>query len=58
MSTQIMIKNWQPAPTKNLVNGIPVKKRQKLSQTNAMNSHSSWEDVRGLAWVFSEDDWS
>ncbi len=53
-----MIKNWQPAPTKNLVNGIPVKKRQKLSQTNAMNSHSSWEDVRGLAWVFSEDDWS
>lgn len=58
MSTQILTENWQPQPATNLVESIPVKKEEKLSQITRLNSHSSWEEVQGLAWVFSEDDWS
>ncbi len=51
MNTQCIQTTWQPEPTKILVESTPVKERGKLLMNN------SWEDIRGLAWIFQED-WS
>jgi len=51
MSTQCIQTTRQPEPTKILVESIPVKEGGKLLMNN------SWEDLRGLTWVFHED-WS
>ncbi|MEJ2281858.1 MAG: hypothetical protein P8X97_08160 [Candidatus Bathyarchaeota archaeon] len=51
MSTQCLQTARLPEPTKILVGSTPVKEREKLLIRN------SWEDLRGLTWVFHED-WS
>ena len=48
MSTQCIQTTRQPEPTKILVESTPVKKGAKLWMNN------SWEDLRGLTWVFHE----
>lgn len=56
MSTQqIMTDVWQPQPVTNLVERIPVKKGEKLSKINSIDSHQPWEDIRGLGWIFNEE---
>jgi hypothetical protein len=49
MSTQCLQTARLPEPTKILVGSTPVKEREKLLIRN------SWEDLRGLTWVFHED---
>jgi hypothetical protein len=57
---QLLTEVRQPEPIKNLVQSIPVKDGMKLSETNSIlhkSNQISWEDIRGLGWVFYED-WS
>ena len=51
MSTQCFQTERLPEPIKILVESTPVKEGEKLLISN------SWEDLRGLTWVFHED-WS
>jgi hypothetical protein len=58
MSTIQMTKEWQPEPTKNLVESNPVIEGKKLSAADMesiKNSHFSAEDLIGLSWVLFDD---
>lgn len=57
MSTIQVTKNWQPKPTKSLVESLPVKEGKKLSVDNLTQkvSHLCAEDLMGLTWVLFED---
>ena len=57
MSSILVTENWQPKPTTNLVESIPVKKGEKLSKITSANNHYSWEDLRGASWLLN-DEWS
>jgi len=59
-ATQILHKTemWQPEPQKNLVESISVEKGEKLSinkETLESIQGYSWEDLRGLTFVFDEE---
>ncbi len=56
-TSQTLIEVRQPEPTKNLVESIPVQEGIKLSkfQRTALDDPCSWQDMRGLAWLFFED---
>jgi hypothetical protein len=57
---QLLSKVRHPEPLENLVESLPVKDGMKLSDAQfpiQKNHGVSWEDIRGLGWVFSED-WS
>jgi hypothetical protein len=58
MSIIQMTKEWQPEPTKSLVESNPVKEGKKLSAADMesiKNSHFSAEDLIGLSWVLFDD---
>ena len=58
MRSQLIItEQWQPKPTTNLVESIPVKSGKKLSKSSTNSNHFPWEDLQGASWVFNED-WS
>ncbi|MCA9820786.1 MAG: hypothetical protein KC440_08725 [Nitrosarchaeum sp.] len=54
MNTQTILqqKEWQSPSTYVLVERLPAKEGVKLSSVAG-----SWEDIRGLSWLFVED-WS
>ena len=48
---------WQPEPQTNMVERIPVEERRKLSinkETLEPIQDCTWEDLRGLSFVFEE----
>ena len=49
--SQMLVQSRHPEPAKILVERLPVKEGVKLSE----NLASSWEDLRGLSWLFVED---
>ena len=49
---QILVKSRHPEPITTLVERVPVKDGVKLSA-----NQTTWEDLRGLSWLFL-DDWS
>ena len=52
---------WQPEPQKILVERTPVEERRKLSVNKGVLEsirECTWNDLRGLSFVFDEDDWS
>ena len=51
--SQVFVQSRHPEPAKILVERLPVKEGGKLSA----NLAASWEDLRGLYWLFVED-WS
>jgi hypothetical protein len=51
--SQVLSQSRHPEPAKILVERSPVKEGVKLSESLA----GSWEDLRGLSWLFVED-WS
>ena len=51
--SQALAQSRHPEPAKILVERSPVKEGVKLSESIA----GSWEDLRGLSWLFAED-WS
>lgn len=58
MST-IQIQKWQPAPSKNLVGGTPVKKGENPSKIKLDLPASvgiTGTDLIGLTWMLLEDD--
>jgi hypothetical protein len=58
MSTIQVTKNWQPKPSENLVEGLPVKEGKKLSTVDALAQKRTplcAEDLMGLSWVLFED---
>ena len=58
MSTIQVAKEWQPKPTKSLVESLPVKEGKKLlTVENAAlkRSHLCAEDLMGLSWVLFEN---
>ena len=59
-TTQTVCKTeiWQPEPKTNLVERLPIEERRKLSiNKEALKSvqDCTWEDLRGLSFVFEED---
>ena len=49
---------WQPEPTKNLVERIPVEEGRKRSTFNEKQKSvqgCTWEDLRGLSFGFKEE---
>lgn len=57
---QLLTEVKQLEPLENLVKSIPVKDEIRLSEISSKIHSStkfSWEDVRGLGWLFCED-WS
>jgi len=56
-TSQILYEEWQPEPTKNLVESRPVQEGTKLSITAELKkiSDCSWEDLRGFSWVLTEE---
>lgn len=57
MSTIQVTKEWQPEPTKSLVESNPVKDGKNISTANKeiLNSHFCAEDLMGLSWVLFDD---
>ena len=58
MSTIQVAKEWQPKPTKSLVESLPVKEGKKLSTVDKeapKRSHLCAEDLMGLSWVLFND---
>jgi len=58
MSTIQVAKEWQPKPTKNLVESLPVKEGKKLSAGDVESlprSPLSIADLMELSWVLSDD---
>ncbi|WP_182132548.1 hypothetical protein [Nitrosopumilus sp. b1] len=53
MSLVQIHKNWQPEPTKTLVERTPAQEGTKLS----LPSNVTWQDLQGLSWIML-DDWS
>ncbi|MDH3657206.1 MAG: hypothetical protein OEM77_03625 [Nitrosopumilus sp.] len=58
-TTQIICKSemWQPEPQTNMVERIPLEERRKLSinkETLESIQDCTWEDLRGLSFVFEE----
>ena len=51
--SQVLAQSRHPEPAKMLVERSPVEEGVKLSENTAV----SWEDIRGLSWLFVED-WS
>jgi len=51
--SQVLAQSRHPEPENILVERSPVKEGVKLSENTAV----SWEDIRGLSWLFV-DDWS
>ena len=47
-----LVQSRQPEPTTTLVKRSPVKEGRNLSE-----NQTTWEDLRGLTWLFV-DDWS
>lgn len=63
MSTTLTISRCeirQLEPQKTLVERTPVEERRKLSVNKVPESiqDCTWEDLRGLFFVFDEEDWS
>jgi len=61
-TTQILCnkERWQPEPQRIPVERTPVEERRKLSvnKTSESIQDCTWEDLRGLSFVFGEEDWS
>lgn len=58
MSTIQVTQEWQPQPSKSLVEGNPVKEGKKLSlveDATLNRSHFCAADMMGLSWVLSDD---
>jgi len=58
MSTIQVAKEWQPKPTKSLVESNPVEEGKKLSAVDNLaqkGSHLCAEDLMGLSWVLFND---
>ncbi|MCV0399562.1 MAG: hypothetical protein K5785_06140 [Nitrosarchaeum sp.] len=48
--SQTLVESRHPEPVTNLVERLPVKEGVKL-----FKSQTTWEDLRGLSWLFLED---
>ena len=63
---QILLEPRQPKPLEILVENVPVKEGNYISEDFELNPHSKlpelkWTDIAGLSWVFLdplEEDWS
>jgi len=52
---------WQPEPQRILVERTPVEERRKLSiNKESLDSirDCTWEELRGLSFVFDEENWN
>ena len=52
---QIIASIWQHSPSTIQVQSNPVKEVEK-TMSKLTPTTTSWEDLRGLSWVFSESD--
>ncbi|MCV0373447.1 MAG: hypothetical protein K5793_07840 [Nitrosarchaeum sp.] len=50
LMSQTLVESRHPEPVTNLVERLPVKEGVKL-----FKSQTTWEDLRGLSWLFLED---
>ena len=63
---QILLEPRQPKPLEILVENVPVKEGNYISEDFELNPYSNlpelkWTDIAGLSWVFLdplEEDWS
>ena len=59
--TTIQVQDWQPMPTKNLVEGKPVEKGTSPSRVRLdlpTTVGITGEDLIGLTWMLLEDDYT
>ena len=52
-TTQILYEVRQPKSKMNLVEGIPVQERQKLSPMSVLDY--PWQEFQGLSWLVKEE---
>ena len=52
---QNTIKVGQPESTKNLVESNPLNEATKLSTKSNLGNSVSWQEIRGLTWIFDVD---